>query len=98
MTASPRQREQAFQQQVLDLARLLGWKCYHTHDSRRSVDGFPDLVGLKGGRKWVAELKVAGRKPTPAQVDWLQAFEKAGVPAYRWTPDDWAEIQEVLGG
>lgn len=36
--------EKEFQQQVKDLARLLGWKTYHTYDSRHSDPDFPDLV------------------------------------------------------
>lgn len=36
--------EKVFQAQVLDLAHLSGWLCYHTHNSRRSAPGFPDLV------------------------------------------------------
>ena len=36
--------EKDFQQQVKDLARMLGWKTYHTYDSRRSDPDFPDLV------------------------------------------------------
>src|SRR5688572_19177552 len=38
------QTERAFQAQVVKYARLMGWTAYHTHDSRRSQAGFPDLV------------------------------------------------------
>lgn len=44
MRPSTRISEKEFQAQVLDLARLTGWLCYHPHDSRRSAPGFPDLV------------------------------------------------------
>jgi hypothetical protein len=39
--------EKDFQETVLTLARLRGWKCYHTHDSRRSEAGFPE-------RRWLS--------------------------------------------
>ena len=43
--------EEQFQQQVIDLATLRGWRCYHTRDSRRSAEGFPDLVLARVERK-----------------------------------------------
>ncbi len=37
--------EKAFQNKVIDLARLNGWPLiYHTYDSRFSEEGFLDLV------------------------------------------------------
>ena len=39
--------EADFQAQVVKLALLLGWKVYHTHDSRRSREGFPDLILIR---------------------------------------------------
>lgn len=36
--------ESVFQSKVINMAKSLGWEHYHTHDSRRSVAGFPDLV------------------------------------------------------
>jgi len=59
--------------------------------------GFPDLVLVRGPRIIVAELKTRRTKPTIEQVAWLQAFEAAGVPAYCWRPEEWAEIEEILG-
>ena len=37
-------REKQVQSAILDVARLLGWRVYHTFDSRKSEAGFPDLV------------------------------------------------------
>ena len=36
--------ERDFMQQIVDLADVRGWWHYHTHDSQRSEEGFPDLV------------------------------------------------------
>ena len=44
MTAQPFSRERDFQRAVCQLAKALGCIVYHTHDSRRSEPGFPDLV------------------------------------------------------
>jgi thiol:disulfide interchange protein len=92
----PRITEKQFMAQVLRLAHLCHWRTYHTHDSRRSVAGFPDLVLLRGPRVVVAELKVGRNRPTPAQVEWLESWRAAGVPAYLWTPAEWGEIEAVL--
>lgn len=87
------------------LARQLGYLCYHTHDSRRSEAGFPDLV-LVGRRLIFSELKREGKDPTPAQQDWLNrldGFERhtGGLVVARcWRPSDWfsGEIEGVLRG
>lgn len=92
--------EAAFQRQIITLARMLGWQEFHTHDSRRSAEGFPDLVLCHPRLKLVvvAELKVGANQPTAAQVRWLQMLAACGIPAYRWRPEDWAEIERVLRG
>lgn len=90
--------EEEFRLQVEAFAALRGWLTYHTHDSRKSREGFPDEVFLRGPQQIVAELKKsADEKPTLDQQKWLAAFEAAGVPAYVWYPPEcWEEIQEVL--
>ena len=42
--------EKAFMDTILQAADLYGWWTYHTHDSRRSTAGFPDLVLVKPPR------------------------------------------------
>lgn len=89
--------EKAFQEQVLDLARLSGWRCYHTHDSRRSAPGFPDLVLCRPPVIVFAELKTEVGKTRPEQREWLAALGGCGgVEARLWRPSDWKEIERTL--
>ena len=91
--------EKGFQTAVTSFARHHGWRVYHTFDSRKSQAGFPDLTLVHRARGLVfAELKVGRNVPTPAQVDWLDDLRAVGVRAYLWHPEDWTEIEAVLGG
>lgn len=89
--------EKEFQAAVEREARRLGWKVYHTRDSRKSAAGFPDLVALRAGRLVVSELKVKGNEPTADQLTWLEEWRL--VPAaevFVWRPENWPEIVRVL--
>jgi hypothetical protein len=66
--------EAAFQVRIIELATVHGWRVYHTHDSRRSEPGFPDLVLVRGSRLLFVELKVGKRQLTDEQRDWLRAL------------------------
>jgi len=88
--------EARFMAMVIELAKLRRWFVYHTHDSRRSIAGFPDLVLLRPPQLIVAELKVGRNRPTSEQNLWLNLFEEANVPAYVWRETDWDEIKAVL--
>jgi len=88
--------EVSFQADVDDRAEKLGWIHYHTHNSRGSDKGFPDLCAVRGNRTIFAELKREGENPTPKQKMWLEALEKAGQEVYLWRPSDWSEIEKVL--
>ncbi len=89
--------EKTFQAQVLQLARLSGWVCYHTHDSRRSAAGFPDLVLVRPPVVVFAELKSESGKLRSEQEAWLEALRKCpGVMARLWRPGDWPEIESML--
>ena len=65
----------------------LGLLRYHTHDSRRSPSGFPDLV-IVGDRVLYRELKTAKGKVTDAQAAWLHALVLAEQDACVWRPAD----------
>lgn len=90
--------EKQFMAQVIKLATMFDWICYHTHDSRRSVAGFPDLVMLKGTRMIVAELKVGKGRVRPEQQLWLDRFTLVGAEVFVWTEQHWPVIQRVLQG
>lgn len=87
--------EAAFQSQVTDLADMLGYDWFHTHDSRRCPPGFPDLV-LVGSRVIFAELKTAIGRVRPAQADWINRLAAAGELAYIWRPADLDSIRDTL--
>lgn len=88
--------EKAFMAEVIRCAKMLGWLTYHTHDSRRSAGGFPDLV-LVREKVIYAELKREGENPTSLQQMWLNRLREAGQTAYLWRPADWPAIQTILG-
>jgi hypothetical protein len=80
--------EAQLQQAVIDVARFYGWLHYHTHDSRRSVAGWPDLflVHPRTGEIVVAELKATSGRVSHAQQEWIDAFAAAGVVVNVWRP------------
>ena len=104
-------KEADFQAAVIELAELLGWRVYHTHDSRKSPPGFPDLTMVRGGRLIFAELKTDSPNSvtTDAQKAWLEELRKvayyvgdnlglgAGViMVNEWRPRDWPDIEQTL--
>jgi hypothetical protein len=93
--APPPLPEAAWQRTVLDLAKLQGWLCYHTRDSRGSEPGFPDWV-LVRDRVIFAELKSDAGKLRPAQRRWIGRLADAGAEAYVWRPRDWDEVKAAL--
>lgn len=85
--------EDALLAQIKRLALDLGWIVYHTHDSRRSEAGFPDLVlvNAKQGRTLFRELKKMRGRVSPDQRIWLDALHLVGQDAAIWRPDDLVE-------
>jgi hypothetical protein len=78
--------ERDWQQAVVDCARWNSWLCYHTHDSRRSTAGFPDLCLVRGAELLFVELKSEKGRISPAQRAWLDALEAAGAEVWVWRP------------
>jgi len=87
--------ESAVQATIVELARMCGWRVYHTFDSRKSEPGFPDIV-LVRERVVYAEIKRIGERPRPSQVDWLNALVGAGAEVYVWTIADIEDAKAVL--
>jgi hypothetical protein len=87
--------EKEWQAQVIQLATMWGWKHYFTYRSKRSPTGFPDLTLARDRVIW-AELKAGRGRPTPAQLEWLEALEAAGGEVYLWRPSDLDEVGRVL--
>lgn len=89
--------EAQWQAVVRDLCRLGKWTVYHTHDSRRSDPGFPDLVLIRPPHQIiVAELKTETGRVTPEQRRWLDLFTGCGIPAFVWRPSDVQSVSEIL--
>lgn len=74
--------ERQFQQQVLNLATFYGWRAYHTHDSRRSQPGFPDLVLIRGPELIFAELKTAKGRVRTEQAEWITDLSRVHVAVH----------------
>lgn len=103
--------EEAFQRQVIELAKMHGWRVAHFRAVRvqrkdgsvhyatpvqADGEGFPDLILVRGPVMLAWELKVPPNKPTPAQIGWIVAFKKVGADARVMTPAEWPEIEKVL--
>ena len=81
--------EAELQSAVLELARYLKWRVYHTHDSRHSAAGFPDLVMTRDTRLIFAELKSEKGQMSREQVAWQWSLLDAHADFYLWRPADW---------
>jgi hypothetical protein len=100
--------EDEFQTAIITAARLMKWtRIVHFRPARtkhgwqtplQGDNGFPDLLMIRGETLLAVELKAGGRKPTPEQVAWLEAFAKVpGCRAAVWTTrTPWGDIMDAL--
>lgn len=88
--------EASFQGAILEYAALQGFLAYHTHDSRHSAKGYPDLTLVRGSRLLFAELKTDKGRVSLEQQVWLDALAGAGAEVHIWRPRDWTEILDTL--
>lgn len=99
--------EAQFTKQVIDLARLHGWRVAHFRPGltrsgkwvtpvQGDGKGFPDLVLVRSGVILFVELKVGRNKATDEQVAWLDALRETGAAAGVWRPEQWDDIVRTL--
>ena len=98
MRATPRPRitERQFQDTVLEAAQYLGWWPFHVFDSRRSNEGWPDLVLLKPPRALFLELKSELGKVSAAQCHVIEMLEDCGFTCGVFRPSQLDELLAIL--
>ena len=93
--------EADFQAQLVDAAKRMGYRAYHTHDSRKSEEGFLDLVlvSRRQRRLIFAELKNNTERERPEQKGWADDLAACpGVEVYLWRFMDWNTVLKLLAG
>lgn len=91
--------EEEWLQQVRTWAKRGKWLAYHTRDSRRSDNGFLDLVLVKPstGEIIYAELKAERGKVSDEQQAWIDALAACGQRVFVWRPSDEVIVRKMLG-
>lgn len=98
--------EAEWQQQVIDLAHIHGWRVYHARpaqngrgDWRTPVaadgKGWPDLTLVRDKVLFV-ELKSESGRLTTEQRHWLDALQAAGAHVAVWRPRDFDTVLDTL--
>jgi len=98
--------EAEWQQQVIDLAHLYGWRIAHFRPAQNARGdwrtpvaadgkGFPDLV-LTRDRLLFVELKSETGRLTREQRHWLDALQAAGAEVAVWKPRDFDTVLDTL--
>lgn len=94
--------ERQLQDQIIELAKRMGWLSFHDYDSRRSTPGFPDLVLVHPKQKRVIwrELKSEKGVTSSEQKVWLSSLLLVGEDVDVWRPRDWVSgrIEKELRG
>ena len=100
--------EASLQNAIVEVATMLGFLVYHTHDSRRSQAGELDLHLVSRtvpSRDIHSELKGYDSRGHLGQLsaeqwEWLYWLQQGDGEAYLWTPEDWLEnhIIAILKG
>jgi hypothetical protein len=97
----------AWEEQVIELARLYGWRVHHVRPCRRADGrwytpvqgdpGFLDMTLVKRDTLIVAETKLDSARLTEDQRDWLAGLGQVErVLADVWRPRDLDRIAHML--
>lgn len=83
---APPLSEKLFQRQVVELAKIMGWRVYHPFLSKWSERGFPDLtmVRARDRRLLFAELKADKGKLSEHQVEWQELLGAVAFDREAW--------------
>ena len=84
-------RESVLQEECERALVLAGWLHYHTHDSRRSDPGLPDIIAVRGKRLIWRELKTQSGRLSVKQEEWRDKLLAAGADWALWRPFDWGD-------
>lgn len=92
--------ETELQNTIIDMARVMGYLVYHSHLSRRSEPGFPDLVVLsqppmhsrlifieckaEKGRLTKGRISPRTGRYLPGQEDWIHALKQCVQSEESW--------------
>lgn len=90
--------EEDFQHTIVLALEALGYRTYHTHDSRRSDPGYPDITAVGCGRLLHIEVKVGRNRPSQEQLAWLHDLADNGFESYLVYPKDWDDLLACLAG
>lgn len=102
--------ETEWQEQVVDLAHLLGWRHLHIRRTRgrgnawttsTNVVGWPDLLlwsPRHPGLHIAAELKTEHGRATPDQTAVLADLAASGFRTHIWRPSDLDAVHTALTG
>lgn len=82
-------RERELSELIRDACNRLKLRAYHTHDSRRSDRGWPDLVIAGRDRVIFRELKTETGRLSVDQVLWIEDLTRCGLHADVWKPSQW---------
>lgn len=92
----PGMPEKTFMAEVIRFATMLGYRCWHQHDSRRSRAGWPDLVAVRGKVILFMELKGERGRLRPEQEECLSLLREAGQRVFVFRPSQMEEIIALL--
>lgn len=88
--------ENEWQRRITDYCDLLGLLWHHETDSRRSKEGFPDLVIVGASGTLFAELKTDTGRLTAKQREWIDRINTSRAEAWVWRPCQWPLVAARL--